>query len=146
MSLEKRISVAAIELYDTGHVGIKIRKQIFDVATNREERSEPHRTLIDVDTSAAAQMAFVNRHLMEMGYPPVADEDIAKIEAFRAVVNRPSADFKGAIDDVTKNALADNATLAVQLSDLTAELAKQSADYAVLREEVTRLQQAADDE
>jgi len=68
----------------TGNVAVRILKQIAD-ESGQVLASQIHRTSIAPKTDLATHMAAVNAHLAAMGYPPLSDADIARINAATAI-------------------------------------------------------------
>ena len=86
--IEKRTVLDQIEIKPNGFVQVRFDKQIVD--GGKVIAREWHRTAIAPDTDLDKQMAFVNTHLLSMGYPAVSDigrlRDHCKVAHTPAVV------------------------------------------------------------
>ncbi len=63
----------------SGVTRIRMRKQVVD--GDKVLASEYHRTSIDADGDGPAQIAAVNAHLAQLGFPAVTTEDAAMVSA-----------------------------------------------------------------
>lgn len=78
--------VNQIELVSVGHIQIRFSLDIVEngkIIAHRgdEEGGRWHRTLIEVGEDCTKQIADVNSHLSQMGYPPVKEADISRVAA-----------------------------------------------------------------
>lgn len=82
----RNIVLNQVTLCADGSIGIQLLKQIVD---NGEVLfSEPHRTMVDCFGDVGEQITAVNLHLIQMGYPPMPDEGVARIQALRDVQSK----------------------------------------------------------
>lgn len=87
MALEKRTTVNQIEITESGTIQVRIAKRVVD--GDQVFSSEWHRTAFDPTTDIDAQMAAVNAHLAQMGWPAVPDADTQKIKDHANVARTP---------------------------------------------------------
>ena len=87
MALEKRTSVNQIEITESGTIQVRIAKRVVD--GDQVFSSEWHRTVFDPITDIDAQMAAVNAHLAQMGWPEVPAADTQKIKDHAVVAHTP---------------------------------------------------------
>lgn len=84
--LARKTVVDQIEVTRENHVQVRLVLLIVD--DDDEISSKYHRTSVLADGDVAAQMGFVNTHLVSMGEEPVTQADIDRIAAVHAVVNQ----------------------------------------------------------
>ena len=77
MAITKEVVVDQIEAAANHTIQVRFRKNL--VEDGKVLSSEYHRTALPPGVSLASQMAAVNQHLQQMGWP--ACEDISRIEA-----------------------------------------------------------------
>jgi hypothetical protein len=82
--LEKRTVLDRVEIDSTGHVYMRLLKQVVD--GDKVLMSEPHRSVIAPGVEPKDQVALVSEHLQEMGFPPVEAPDLAKLASFTQIV------------------------------------------------------------
>lgn len=117
MAKETRTEFYSLEAFSDGSIAVKLAKVDFDLATGRILDTKWHRTVVEdwkspdigevVPCSVAEQMVAVNAHLDQMGYPPVSDEDVVKIAAFREFAKAPSEDIAAAVGKDAQTVLAE---------------------------------------
>ena len=77
--METRTKVLSVELDDADTVSIKLEKQV--VLAGEVYSRQPHRTAVASDAVVRDQLVVVNQHLQAMEFPPITEDDLAKIEA-----------------------------------------------------------------
>lgn len=87
MALEKRTVLDRIEVVSTGHVFVKLLKQVVDGSEILQ--SEPHRSGFDPLMAVSYQVALINEHLAQMGWPPIDKADIAAVSSHAKVARTP---------------------------------------------------------
>jgi hypothetical protein len=80
--MEKRTIIDRIEIEpQTGHVSLRLRKQVIDDDGKTVLASDYHRTTIDASADVAAHMAGVNAHLTgKLSYPEIKTEDAGVLD------------------------------------------------------------------
>lgn len=90
MTIRKRVVLSQIEITPDGTLQVRLDKQV--VEGDQVLSREYHRTAIPPGTKVQDQMAFVNAHLAQMGWPDLEAaayeriKRIAKVEHTREVV------------------------------------------------------------
>lgn len=77
--IERKTILDQPELHRSGVLGVRIAKLLIENGV--EISCEWHRTSIPPDVNPHEQMAAVNSHLVEMGLPPLLQEDIDTVVA-----------------------------------------------------------------
>lgn len=85
--LERRTVLDRIEIDGSGSIFLRLLKQIVD--GDAVYSSEPHRTVIEPTTAVADQVAAVNAHLEQLGFPPISAGDVERAEAFARIARTP---------------------------------------------------------
>ena len=85
MTIEKQASINQIEIVEDGT--LQIRCGLMLVEDGAIISNKWHRTCIEPGQAVAAQIAAVNDHLAELGWPPVTD--FARAQAVAAAVHTP---------------------------------------------------------
>lgn len=114
MPLEKRITVNQIEIVAAGVLQMRLGKIIAD--GDKVFNSEWHRTSFEVGGDIPAQIAAVNAHLAEMGWPAMPADAVDTITKHAAVAWTP------------ERVAAAGSVLDVELEAKRAELVKIKAD------------------
>lgn len=86
--LEKRVIFSQVECTASGFTQIRFEKQI--VENSEVIAREYHRTALEPGMALDLQMELVNRHLAQMGYPPVAASDIERVRRIVEVEHTPA--------------------------------------------------------
>lgn len=86
--LERRVVFSQVECTASGFTQIRFEKQI--VENSEVIAREYHRTALEPGAELDLQMELVNRHLGQMGYPPVAASDIERIRLIVEVEHTPT--------------------------------------------------------
>ncbi|MER9164410.1 hypothetical protein [Mesorhizobium sp. M0715] len=76
--MQKEILLDQVTLCADGSVGIKLFKRVLN-DDGSVLFSEPHRTSVDVLVEVNDQVALVNSHLEQMGFPHVPDSATAMV-------------------------------------------------------------------
>lgn len=87
MALTRVVAIDRIEVLRDGSLQIRMAKQIVD--GDQVVTSEYHRTAFDVGADVEGQMAAVNDHLAQMGWPAVAADSVQQAKAHAAVAWMP---------------------------------------------------------
>ena len=80
-------SVNQIEITETGAVQIRFAKRI--VESGKVLSTEWHRTCIDVGRDVVGQIAAVNAHLLQMGWPELPADTATTIAQYTSVAWTP---------------------------------------------------------
>lgn len=83
----KRVIVDQIEIARDGHIQIRLKKQIIDGAETFDLGY--HRTIVEVGGNVDAQVATLNAHLAQMGFPAIQAEEIADVKKYAAIAFTP---------------------------------------------------------
>lgn len=140
--IEKRTVIDQIEATRSGVLFLQFDKQI--VEDGRVLSSEPHRTPLEPGVSLDAQMAAVNVHLVQMGFPSL---EAAEVERARRIVDaehRPAVvtafrEFATAADTLRAKELRANELAAGKAPGAQVETAR--SEEAAARAEAVRKQQ-----
>ncbi|MFQ5880562.1 MAG: hypothetical protein ACE5IZ_10370 [Dehalococcoidia bacterium] len=80
MAIERRTIVDQVEATRSGIIQLRFRKEV--VEDGNVLAFEYHRTSLEPGVALATQMALVNTHLQQMGYPQVEASDVARAQTF----------------------------------------------------------------
>lgn len=86
--MEKRTVLDRIEIEADGTVFLRLLKQIVD---GEVLRSEPHRSVVYPSVSVSDQIAAVNAHLAQMGWPEIPADDIRRLESHVKCARHPES-------------------------------------------------------
>jgi hypothetical protein len=86
--MEKRTVLDRIEIEADGTVFLRLLKQIVD---GEVLRSEPHRYVVCPSVSVSDQIAAVNAHLAQMGWPEIPADDIRGLESHVKCATHPGS-------------------------------------------------------
>jgi hypothetical protein len=81
--MEKRTIVDQIECTASGIIQIRMKKQIIDGDAVAAEQY--HRTVLEPGSDLDAQVAAVNAHLKQMGYPNIEAEGVERVRRIAEV-------------------------------------------------------------
>lgn len=84
----KKTVFSQLEVLSTGVIQVRLEKQTFD--GEKMVVRDYHRTSLEPGDDLDAQMAAVNAHLAQMGYPPVDPDSFDRVRAIVAVEHKPA--------------------------------------------------------
>jgi hypothetical protein len=112
MTISKRVVLSQLEVQPDGTIQVRLDKQV--VEDDNVLSREYHRTVLPPGIEVDQQMALVNAHLEQMGWPPVETEALSRIKRIvgvehtsgvkRAYQERLEAERKALADEEERQA------------------------------------------
>lgn len=88
MALQRRTIIDRIEILHSGHLQVRLAKQIVD--GEAVQASEYHRFVVDPGGDIEHQVAGVNVHLKALGAPAILESDLPQLHRHAAVAWSPA--------------------------------------------------------
>jgi len=141
LAIIRRTTLARIEIGTNGALsGAVFNKQLYDEEAGVVLSSEYHRTPFPEGVSVAMQMAGVNLHLSEMGFPAVGAGELVKVEALRQVAKHGEGDLLKIMPAVAQQLASERIQDAADLKAAVASRDEATATIAERDEEINAAQ------